>query len=222
MNNSHTKSLIATITILILSIIYGCFPAEKGIPNYTISDEFSSYCWFDTTSIWVYQNDSTLSLDSIIIDDVTNKQRQNIINSNYFYQAVEMFPATNFLSILKYELTAGDFSPAEGEMNSLLRIYFEDGTYQIVFSPEYPIGEEVILGDLIGNYTNVEIIPSFNLHDNTYNNVYHTRVVISAGSNIEFDYWIAPNYGIIKYVANVNGTITSLSLKSSNLYQEPK
>jgi len=222
MNPNSIKSVLAIISITILIFLYGCFPAEKAIPYYTISEEFSSYCWFDTTSSWNYQNDSILSMSTVTIDEVTDIKRLSIVNENFHYQAVEMFAKSNDLKISKYELTAGDYSSTSGEMNSLLRAYYDDGSYQIIFSPKYPIGEDVILGDEIGTYTNVEIINNFDVLGNIYNNVYHTRIVISVNADIEYNYWIAPNYGIIKSVTSVDGQTTSISLKSSNLFQPDK
>ncbi len=99
----------------------------------------------------------------------------------------------------------------------MLRLYKDDGTYQLIFSSQYAIGEDIILGDDIGLYTNVEIIESLELNGNTYTEVYHTRLIITVNSNIEYNYWIAKNYGIVKSVTTINGQTNSISLRSASL-----
>ncbi len=217
MNTTIYKSFIATIIGLTAIILTSCFNNSSSIPYYTISDEFAEYCWFNTGSYWIYQNDSTMASDSIVIEDVNETKRFNPEAVDYNYQAVEMFTKSNDFKVLKHEITAGNFEVEPGEMNSLLRIYYDDGSYQLVFSPEYAIGQTINLGDEIGNYTNVEIIDEFQLNGNTYNQVYHTNIVVSVNTDIVYDFWIAKNYSLIKSVVNNNGQVTSQSLVSANL-----
>jgi hypothetical protein len=217
MYTTLSKFIIVIIIAFSAISFSGCFSSSNGIPYYAISDEFAGYCWFQEGSYWIYQNDSTLVNDSILITEVREHKRFNPESIDYNYQAVEMFTNTNNFNVAHHELTAGSFEVEPGEMNSLLRIYFNDGTYQLIFSPEYPLGEEIILGDELGNYTNVEIIDEYQLNGNTYNQVYHTRIVVSVAANIEYNYWIAKNYSLIKSVTNNNGQVTSLSLLSGNM-----
>lgn len=217
MNTNIIK--LAVVAFLGILIVSGC---NQGTPKpyYKISDEFKEYCYFTEGSSWVFQNDSTLVTDSINITELKDKQRFNPEPVQYHYQAVDMFLNTNVFQILRYEITAGNEVPDEGEMNSLLRKYLENGNYQIVFSPKYPMGEEIILGDEIGVYENVEIIGDLELNGNSYKDVWHTNVKISHTSNIEHNYWIAKNYGLIKTVTTIDGVTTSISLKTSNLLQK--
>lgn len=217
MNISLSKISLTFILGITVSVISGCFNSGGGIPYYALSDEFASYCWFEAGSSWVYQNDSTLATESIIIGEVDVSKRFNPQNVDYNYQAVEMYMKDNTLGITRHELTAGDYEVVSGEMNSLLRIYKSDDTYELIFSPKYPIGEEIALGDVIGLYSNVEIIESLELNGNTYNDVYLTRIIKTVGNNIEHNYWIAKNYSLIKTVSTINGQTTSISLISSSL-----
>lgn len=217
MNSSYKKVSLIVFTGIAISIITGCFNSNKGIPYYTISEDFADYCWFEEGSYWIFQNDSTLVTDSVRIDDVRESKRFNPVEVDYNYQAVEIFTTANVSGITQHELTAGDYETIQGEMNSLLRLHKDDGSYELVFSPQYAIGEEIILGDDIGLYTNIEIIESFELNGNTYNDVYHTRVIKKVGTNIEYNYWIAKNYSLIKSVSTINGQTTSISLQSANL-----
>lgn len=216
------KSLVAKIGALVSSItisliMSGCLGGgTSGVPYYTISTEFSEYCWYKQGSYWIYQNDSTLLSDTISISEVLESKRFNPENIDYNYQAVEMFTNENIFLVSKIELTAGDTVQLPGKMNSLMRIYYTDGHYQLIFSPEYPIGEEVILGEQLGVYTNVEVIANLAVNGNTYNDVWHTRIVINA-TNSEYNFYIARGKGLVKSVMNTDGITQSLSVLSSNL-----
>lgn len=211
------KPVLFIVISLNISIISGCFNSGEGIPYFSISEEFADYCWFEAGTSWAYQNDSTLAVDTVIVDEVDDTKRFNPTDVDYNYQAVEMFTLANNLGFSKLEITAGDYQPEPGEMNSLLRLYKEGGIYQLVFSPQYDIGDEIDLGDEIGRYTNIEIIENFELLGNIYTDVYHTRIIIEVGANIEYNFWIAKNFGIIKSIALVSGESTSISLKSANI-----
>lgn len=218
----NSTSIKIILFLLLGSYIYsGCNQNSSPKPYYLISDEFKEYCYFSDSSHWVFQNDSTLAIDSVIISEVKDSKRFVSEPTQYNYQAVDMFTSNNVFNISRYEITAGNAKPKAGEMNSLFRLYFEDGTYHIVFSPKYPMGEEIILGDAIGDYTNVEIIENFQLNGNSFKDVWHTKVVISLNNDIEYDYWIAKNYGLIKIVETIDGQTTSISLKSAILDQDP-
>lgn len=214
MKHYTIKLTIILFIGLSISVITSC-NSETAKPYYLISDEFADYCFFREGSSWVFQNDSTLTSDSVDISEITESKRYASTPTQHHYQAVDMFPNNNDFNIARYEITAGSSKVASGEMNSLLRVYFENGDYQLVFSPEYPLGEEIIMGDAIGVYENVEIIINYELLNNTYAEVWHTRVVVS--NSIEYDYWIAKNHGLIKTVTTTENQTTSISLVESSL-----
>jgi hypothetical protein len=130
-----------------------------------------------------------------------------------------MYIASNVFNITRYELTANNFEPELTSMNSLFRLYKTDGSYHLIFLPQYPMGESVIIGDEIGTYTNVEIMNTFEVNNITYQNVYHTRIVVSS-TNTEYNYWIAKYHSLIKATSIIDGQTTSISLKSDHLLLE--
>jgi hypothetical protein len=216
-NNAFLKLGFLIFISINISVLSGCFSSGESFPYYSISDEFAEYCWYEVGSSWSYQNDSTLVVESIVIDEVDETIRFNPEGVEYNYQAVDMYLFTNNLGFTKLEITAGYYKADPGEMNSLFRLYNDDGTYQLIFSPQYAIGEEIGLGDNIGTYSNLEIIDNLELLGNTYIDVYHSRLIIEVGTNIEYNYWIAKDYGLIKSVTSVDGQTISLSLKTANL-----
>ncbi len=212
--------MYSTVIIIgFLSLLFSSCNKQEALPYFLISNDFARYCKFDEGSSWVFQNDSTLVTDSINISEIKESRRFQPDPIKHQYQATDMFMSDNVFQIARYEITAGDYTPESGEMNSLFRIYFEDGKYQIAFSPQFPIGEDIIMGDEIGVYKNVEIIADYQLNGNTYKDVWHTNVIVSVNNNIEYDYWIAKNYGLIKTVITNDGTTISSSLKSASLIQ---
>ena len=214
-----SKITIGLIIIFLLNIqlLTGCFSSGESLPYYTLSQEFTEYCWFETDSYWIYQNDSTLATDSVKITEVEEAKRFNPQGVDYNYQAVDMYMKPNVFSFSRHELTAGDYEAAANEMNSLLRLYEADGSYRLVFSPKYAIGEEIDLGAGVGLYSNVEIIGSLEINGNTYSDVYHTKIIMEGGTGTEYNYWIAKNFSLVKSVVINNGQTISISLKSANL-----
>ncbi|MBC8321440.1 MAG: hypothetical protein H8E34_12040 [Bacteroidetes bacterium] len=217
MNSTNIKISLLVFMGITISIITGCASSDEELPYYTISKEFKDYCWFDDGSYWIFQNDSTLVTDSVKIDEVIEDTRYDLEQEDFSYQAFDMYIKSNIFGIKRYELTAGDYRASPGKMNSLLRLYKDDGSYQLVFSPQYPIGHDIIMGDKIGVYTNVELMETFALNGNTYNDIFHTRVIISVDTAIEYNYWTAKNYSLIKWVSTSNGKTTSISLRNANL-----
>ncbi len=210
------KSVLVVITVLLLTVISGCLGTGDGVPYYTISDEFSKYCWFKENSKWTYKNEKTGVTGDIIIGEVFESKRFNPENVDYNYQAVEMIMLDNVFNMSKQEITAGDYQREEGEMNSLLRYYYKDGTYQGIFMPQYPIGEEIILGELLGVYTNMEILPQMTVNSNSYPEVWHSRIVIDQ-ADTRMHFYIAKGYGVIKSEYIIGSDTTVISLVSSSL-----
>ena len=206
-----------TAILLVSIILNGCLGTSQGIPYYTISDEFAQYCWFEAGSKWTYQNDQTEESGDISITETLESQRFNPENEDYNYQAVEMILMNNVFNLSKIELTAGDYQIAEGEMNSLMRFYYSDSTYQLIFMPQHPIGEDIILGDQLGIYTNLEILPTYDVLGTTYPEVWHTRIVTTS-PNAELHFFVAKGYGLVQSRKVVSGEPEeTMSLKSSSL-----
>lgn len=215
--------VIKLFSVLFIGALFlinsSCNESNQAKPVIMISPEFLSYSYFLEDSWWLIQNDSTMATDTIKITEIKDAIRYAPTPVPHNYQAVDMFLNNNIFQINRYEITAGSEEVTEGNMNSLLRMYFQDGSYQVVFSPKYPIGEEVILGAEIGVYKNVEILENLDLLNNSYEDVWVVKVIVES-NNAEFNYWIAKNHGLIKYHSIIEGQSLSLSLVDSNLISE--
>lgn len=216
MNKLTIKLLMLFSIIICIPIFNGCLGTGGGVPYYTISNEFAAYCWFDENSKWTYLNEKTGVTGDIIVGEVFESKRFNPENEDYNYQAVEMTIIDNVFNMTKQELTAGNYQVSEGEMNSLLRYYYTGGAYQLIFMPQYPIGEEVILGTELGVYTNVAVIPQMVVNEKPYPEVWHTNIVIDQ-SDTRMNFYVAKGYGLIKSEIIVDADTTIMSLVSSSL-----
>jgi len=218
MHAKYLKAIVLTPILAVVLLISGCSNSTNNniTPYYTISEEFTDYCWFEAGSYWVFQDDSTLLTDTIKVNNVTETKRFHNEHGTFNYQAVEMYTSSVIFDFTKYELTAGNSEPKLTGMNSLLRLYKNDGSYHLVFLPQYPVGEEIDMGNETGYYTNIEILNTFFLNGTTYQDVYHTRVKIPA-KNSEYNYWIAKYHSIIYATIKIDGQTSSISLKSDHL-----
>jgi len=213
----NIHSLAAKTIVLLMVFAVGC-STSTTIPTYKISDLFKSYCLFQPGSYWIYTNDSVPSSDRISIGEIEESTRFDPTTNDYRYEAIQMSINDNPLNISMFELTAGNTPVESGKMNSLMRMYMNDGSYFLVFSPQYPIGEEIPLGETIGRYTNVEILDSLTIMDHTFTEVYHTRVIMDA-TGTAYQYYIAKNYGLVRFSATSDTHTYSYSVKSSSLAQ---
>lgn len=211
------RNFIKTMVFLLIIFATGC-SSTSSVPSYKISDLFKSYCYFESGSSWTYTNDSTPSTDKVTISEINEYTRFEPSSDDYRYQAIEINLDDNPLNMTLFELTAGTTQVETGKMNSLFRMYLEDGSYYLVFSPQYTLGEEISLGETIGRYTNVEILNTMTIYDNTYESVYHTRVIMDATGS-EYHYYIAKNYGLVRFTVSTSQEQYSYSLKSSSLNQ---
>jgi hypothetical protein len=213
-----TMSRFLATALIALTIIFSGCSTTSSVPNYKVSDLFKSYCYFESGSSWTYTNDSIPSTDKVTISEINEYTRFEPSTDDYRYQAIEISLDDNPLNMTLFELTAGTTQVEAGKMNSLFRMYLKDGSYYLVFSPQYPLGEEISLGETIGRYTNVEILNTMTIYENTYESVYHTRVIMDATST-EYHYYIAKNHGLVRFTVSTPQQEYSYSLKSSSLIQ---
>ncbi len=213
----NIHSLTAKILLVLMLVVAGC-STSSTIPTYKISDLFKSYCLFQPGSYWIYTNDEEPSSDRISVGEIDESTRFDPSTNDYRYEAIEMSINDNPLNIKTIELTAGSTQVETGKMNSLMRMYMTDGSYFLVFSPQYPLGEEIPLGETIGRYTNVEILDSLTILGNVYTEVYHTQVMMDA-TGTAYQYYIAKNYGLVRFSVTSDTLSYSYSLKSSSLAQ---
>jgi len=194
-------------------------------PYYKISSQFKQYCLFQKQSKWTYQNDADNSLHDLTLNDVNayiGFQVSNNVSGPYNFDVVDMFyDTTNSMHIIKTSINAGNPSTGSGEMNGLYWLFFSKQDYLLAFAPGFPMGVEQRLGTKPGLYTNVAKLATFTLNGENYTDVYHTQVRKTEGTpdTVNYQFYFAPHYGLIKWTRSVNGQTTSYSLKQSNLIQ---
>ncbi len=216
----NIRFIIYFIISSIILLQTACGPKEDPAPYYTLSDEFKSYCFFNDGSSWEYKSSLLPTNDVVAIGGHMENVWTNTFEEIYNYQAVDMYVLDNQIGISMIELTAGSTINAVTSMNSQMWLFFDNGDYRLIFAPQYPLGEEQLLGEHEGNYTNVEIIPAMSLGQKTYLDVYHTRVIdyFEQGYG-NFHFYIAKNYGLVKMENIMNNDTIIIELIDSSLYQ---
>lgn len=222
MNNSVKLLLLLAAGVFFSS----CNKLISNDPYYKISDQFKQYCQFQKQSTWTYQNDSTQSLHNISVSDISSSigfHSPDNVTGAYSFGIVDMiYDTTTDLNIVKGSINAGNPSTGSGEMHDLYWLFYKNGNYLLAFAPGYPIGVEQRLGNNPGFYTNIQLLKSFKLNGKTYTDVYHTHVKKTEGTpdTVNYQFYFAPHYGLIKWTRRVNSDIASYSLVRSDLIQK--
>ncbi len=198
---------------------------EPEVPDYDFSDIAKQYLIFQPESYWVFQDDSTMALDTVQLYSVKDEIRKQDpgTSAEYSYAAEWKYFSTNNTGLLKGESFATNTSLPDDVPNSLERIYFTEDSYKIAFAPVYPFGNRITLGGEEGTFVNVEKIPSFQLNGKVYTDVYHS---VSEdyndypGDTVFYHFYYAKNYGLIKYYFDHKGYGHSYSLVNAEVHQE--
>lgn len=199
--------------VVIILFTNSCGTKSTAKPHYKMTDEFKLYCMFQPESSWQYYNSLLNDTTTIILNTLKKDIWHNNVGESYSYEAVNMFFIANSLGISTIQLTAGSTVNSTNPMNSLMRIFYDNGDYRLVFDAKYPLGEEQIIGENEGIYENVEVISNMELHGHTYSNVYHTRITDFYNQGFgDYDFYIAKYYGIIKMrnIVNNDTIVTEL------------
>ncbi len=203
-----------------------CNTNTKSDPYYKISSQFKQYCVFQKQSKWTYENDQDNNLHDLIIKNVNDYigfHAGDNQSGPYSFDVVDMFyDTTNSLHIHKVSINAGNPTTGSGDMNGLYWLFFSDQNYLLAFAPGYPMGVEQRLGSKPGLYTNIEKLNSYTVNGKDYTDVYHTQVRKTEGTpdTVNYQFYFAPHYGLIKWTRRVNGKTTSFSLAHANLIQQ--
>lgn len=220
------RLVLKIVSIVLLLIAASCANHDDyQVPAiYDISDEFKSYTVFDSASFWVYKNDSNTTFDTVKIVKVLTDKRFHIDNSGaagFYYNAIELIYEESTIGFLKAELTAGSKYDANTTMTENFRLYLNNGRYFSIFTPKFPMGSTQILGINEGNYTNVKIHDAFFINEIEFNSVYETSVKDYHDGNdtVFMKFFIARNYGLIKWSKSSTTINESWSLRSSSLSQ---
>ena len=220
------KNLVKIMLIIAIGVIFGaCNKTNDGNPYYKISDVFKQYCLFQEQSEWTYQDDSTNISYNLTVSDISSYigfHSPDNLSGAYSFDAIDIvFDTATKLDLFRGTLNAGNPTTGSGDMTDMYWLFFKNGNYLLAFAPGYPLGEEQRLGDNPGYYTNIEILNDFNLNGKDYTDVYHTQVKKTEGTpdTVYYQFYFAPNYGLIKWTRRVSGQTTSYSLTQSNLIQ---
>jgi hypothetical protein len=215
------KSLLAAVLLITTFTIISCHstPSETLQPDYDISQLSKDYVVFEQGSKWTYQDDSTLQ-KSVVEVYSSSEEIRTSSNPPYTYRAKWMWYAANNVNLQRGEVFASNFNVGETIPNSAERIYFMDGHYKIAFAPFYPVGSPIMLGGEEGIFINKELLPTMTLNGKTYNEVYHSvseDLQQEAPDTVFYHFYIAKNYGLIKYTVTKKDYSTSISLIEASL-----
>ncbi|MBK9290327.1 MAG: hypothetical protein IPM52_01635 [Bacteroidetes bacterium] len=204
------KRILITIFIVLpaIAVLHSCGTEDlRPAQVFEIDPVFREYAAFDSTSYWIYVKTTTdASVGRFDTVRVLRTYKDKRFHSDattpqgFYYQAIESVLHSKFTGMSKFELTVGKIF-GQSSASDNLRVYFNNGRYYRVLITNTPFGEELLLGINEGNYTTIEKIPSLDIQGKTYSEVYHTKVVDyqNAPDTAYFDFWIARNYGIVRY-----------------------
>ncbi len=193
-------------------------------PHHPISDEFRLYAAFDTNSYWVFQEAETGIVDTLRVVSVTTERRFHQDNTTdetgFHYDAMNISFESDELGFVRYEITAGSQESDATMMYESLRAYFSSGRYFRMLMPRFANGDTQLLGEQEGNYTNLERIESYALNDRSYEEVFHTSVVdyLNAPDTVYMEFFIARQYGLIRYTADGPNTSIDWSLMDAMVH----
>lgn len=214
------RSVPLIIWVFVAFLLTACDTGSNiDINHYKISDTFKQYALFDEGSYWVYQNDSSLTQDTVKIDRLVSYSGIDSDQSDYRFDVIELIFFNNQTNLIKGEISAGDYYPDPGEMNDYYRIYLNGDRFLTILSPRYEIGVEHIFGINEGLYTNLEFINHFNLNGIAYANVYHSQVIDIQADSTYHEFYLAQHFGLIKWVKMSKTDTTSISLVAASLSQ---
>jgi len=200
---------VSTKKNVLVFIVLGLllFSCKKDPDFYPVSDEFKPWFLFQQGSFWIFQNDSTLDLDSVYIksppayynvpnpDRTYSRQAISIQYQSSFFEFIDVLSSTSgsdFLSIHIYNsiVFPGLISnfPIKGEYKST------SGSATVLFE-------------------NLRYYPDYILNFTHYKDVCQTRWTYTEPTfNKIFNFYFAKNIGLIKVDGNWNDTSRSWSL----------
>jgi len=216
-------NVILFVTVLLLS--FGCntttnqsTPGQGSVvPNYDFSTLSQAYLFFLPESYWIYQDDSTLSKDTVSIYSTQEEiRKQNPgTTAEFTYKAMWEYFNYNKTGLLKAEMFANNLQVPDNIPNTEERIYFSQTSYKIAFGPMFPFGARIAFGGEEGTFINKEKIAQWELNGNTYLDVYHAVSEDYSefpGDTVFYHFYYAKNYGLIKYSFEHKGLGHSYSL----------
>ncbi len=199
-------------TILFIELtISSCYMGdEEDLPPAYIQDEIVPY-EFKTGSYWIYENDSTSVLDSVIVSSTENG----------FYWLPLPSHGEGGTKHEYYKINLKSFATSQTYNDYLTNYYIirngneeSEEAGQTIFSSFSDTGDS-------WHPAGMKIIAKFStmtINDNIFNNVIETKITASEQKNQEFAYdtylYFTNTIGLIKKVTDLgNGSFESWSIK---------
>jgi hypothetical protein len=196
--------------LLSIIVVFANFSCSKEVTHHYLSEEFKSWSFFNKGSYWVYQNDSTLNLDSAFINsnpeviDVPKDQDKGAPT----YQNIAFTIHSKFYKYSK--LVAGD-----GNESLYINIY-NDYPVGLAAQPPKYFCSYFMSG--VDEYTTLTYDSIFFIGSFKYLNVVHTHFSTNELSR-NYDFSFARNIGLIKVIIETPDSTVSWSLIRNHAVQ---
>ena len=222
MKNIILQISVSFILLIMLVTIVSCTKSDSYSPPLETSEVsalFKSYTVFDSSSYWIYENSQNQVIDTVtLIGYFTERRFHSPINQNpgFYYNAYITQFQSNLIGLIQGEITGGYSNDQTDSLPENYRIYFNNGRYFSILTPQYPLGEEQLLGINEGNYTNQAFYSTFELNGNIFNDVFQVQVkdYQQAPDTVLMQFLLAKNVGLIRYYRQSDNSTQDWTLKS--------
>jgi hypothetical protein len=190
-----------SILLLFLFALYSCKPNR----HYSISDDMKAWFAYQQGSYWIYQNDSTKSIDSTSIEIFTHLLNENA-HSDYTREMIGMYYKSGFLSsciIYGYDPCGGNnYYNVSGIRDTLPGAYEVSGP--LAYSPNYSPGERIVLPCDDWGIFHYYFLKSDTINQIPYKDLIYSEIITvdSSATNPRLyvrKIYFAKNVGIVKF-----------------------
>ncbi len=218
-----------TILVMLVFLLISISSCKKELAHYPISDDMKQFFAYQKGSYWIYQNDSTMMLDSTYVWLYHSTDHDNFY-SGKTREIITMYFKSQFLN----ELEIGYYCPGQNCLK-IAGIYIDSSGYPVYrtagpiayfagWEPNIPILSQDCLGNSVFKYW---IISNDTINNVVYFNIICSKIISidSTDSNPHFyfrEIHFAKNIGIIKYIENTRyfNLKRSYSLKRYSVFQQ--
>jgi hypothetical protein len=208
-SNLKLSNMKPIIKIFLICVLVGFVSCKKDTPYYKISDSMKQYFLYQKGSYWIYQNDSTNTIDSTYVDNISSGTQGigddgrhlysfDWITINYKSKFLQNFKIAYFCTGPNSLQIAEIYSDLDSSLMNL-----SDGPTAFIGNSEL---NTLTYSNCLGNAVFIyKVIPSITVNDLNYSNIIYTKLksIDSSSSNPEFysrEIYFAKNIGIIKYL----------------------
>jgi len=199
---------------ILLQACNHCPKQADPLPYYPIAGDLSDFGKFEVGTYWIYQNDSTLSIDSIAIDSIVEGKQHPVGNFEDCYKEI---------IVAEIDLRKEFFSLNQNGFTQLMLW----GTEQLLLfgTPinTWPYSPELYLiyGESCNDTTYCKFLDSLKVLNQLYYDVMVTRSKSCQLDDMDStNYYLARNMGLVKKVVfQPSGYVESWSLAHSKIIQ---